>query len=77
MDYINLEVVGVFKETDKTMAIATMRVIKPEIRILNKAKAIRDIMNGTSCLNNIATFTAFMEQFRNGPTRFNSPAQGH
>ena len=44
--------------------------------MMNKAKAIRDIMNGTSCLNDIATFTAFMERFRNGPTRYDPPSQG-
>jgi hypothetical protein len=74
MDYINLEVVGVFKDTNKTMVIATIRVVKPEIHILNKAKAIWDIMNGTSYLNNIATFIAFMERFRNSLTYFNPPA---
>jgi hypothetical protein len=52
------------------MAIAAIRVIKPEIRILNKAKAIWDIMNRTSCLNNIITFIAFIERFRNSPTCF-------
>jgi hypothetical protein len=74
---MNLEVAGVFKDTDKTIATAAMRVVKPEIRTLNKAKAVRDIMNGTSYLNDVATFTAFMERFRNGPTRFDPPAQGH
>jgi hypothetical protein len=71
MDYINLEVVGVFKDTNKTIAIATIWVIKPEIRTLNKAKAIRDIINRTSYLNDITTFIAFIEQFRNSPIYFN------
>jgi hypothetical protein len=40
MDYINLEVVGVFKDTDKTITTTTIRIVKPEIRTLNKARAI-------------------------------------
>jgi hypothetical protein len=73
-DRINLELTGVFKDTNKTTAAAAMRVVEPEIRIMNKAKAVRDIMNGTSCLNDIATFIAFMERFRNSPTRFEPPS---
>jgi hypothetical protein len=31
MDYLNVEVVRVFNNTNKTIAIATIRVIDPEI----------------------------------------------
>ena len=74
MNYLNLELIGVFKDTNKTIAMVTIRIVELEIRIINKAKAIWDIMNGTSYLNNIATFTAFIERFRNSPIRYDSPS---
>ena len=74
MDRLNLELIGVFKDTNKTITIATIRIVKLEIRIINKAKAIRDIINRTSYLNNIATFTAFMERFYNSPIYYDSPS---
>jgi hypothetical protein len=75
-DRLNLEVAGVFNDTDKTMAIAATRVVEPEIRTLNRARAVQDLMSGNSCITDIGRFTAFMERFRNGPTRFDSPGQG-
>jgi hypothetical protein len=32
MDYLNIKVVGVFNNTNKTITIATIRIIDPEIR---------------------------------------------
>ena len=40
MNYLNLEVIGVFNNTNKIIAIATTRIIKLEIRILNYTRAI-------------------------------------
>jgi hypothetical protein len=40
MNYLNLEIVGVFNNTNKIIAIATTRIIEPEIRTLNRARAI-------------------------------------
>ena len=39
-DHLNLEVAEVFNNTNKIIAIATTRIIKPEIRTLNRARAI-------------------------------------
>jgi hypothetical protein len=39
-DRLNLEVVGVFNNTNKIIAIAATRVVEPEIRTLNRARAI-------------------------------------
>ena len=74
MNYLNLELIRVFKDTNKTIAIATIRIVELEIRIINKAKAIRDIINGTSYLNNITTFIAFIERFYNSPIYYDSPS---
>jgi hypothetical protein len=71
---MNLEVVGVFKDTDKTIATTAIRVVEPEIRTLNRARAVQDIINGTSYLNDIVTFIAFIERFYNSPTRFDLPS---
>jgi len=40
MDYLNLELIRVFKDTNKIIAIATIWIIELEIHIINKAKAI-------------------------------------
>ena len=74
MDRLNLELIGVFKDTNKTTAIATIWIVELEVRIINKAKAIYDIINRTSYLNNITTFIAFIEWFRNGPIYYNPPS---
>ena len=74
MDRLNLELIGVFKDTNKTTAIAAMRIVELEVRIINKAKAICDIINRTSYLNNVATFIAFIERFRNSPIRYDPPS---
>jgi hypothetical protein len=39
-DRLNLKVVGVFNNTNKTITIAATCIIKPEIRILNRTRAI-------------------------------------
>jgi len=74
MNYLNLELIGVFKDTNKIIAIATIWIIKLEVYIINKAKAIYNIINRTSYLNNIATFIAFIEWFCNGPIYYNLPS---
>ena len=40
MNYLNLKIIGVFNNTNKIIAIATTRIIKPEIRTLNYTRAI-------------------------------------
>jgi hypothetical protein len=75
-DRLNLEVAGVFNNTDKTMAIAATRIVEPEIRTLNRTRAVQDLISGNCYINDIGRFTAFMERFRNGPMRFDPPGQG-
>jgi hypothetical protein len=52
------------------MAIAAIRVIDPEIRNLNHARAIQDLLSRNSYITNIGRFITFIDRFRNGPTRF-------
>jgi hypothetical protein len=40
MDRLNTEVAGIFNNTNKTIAIATMCIVDPEIRNLNRTRAI-------------------------------------
>ena len=40
MDHLNIEVVGVFNNTNKTITIVTICIIDPEIRNLNYTRAI-------------------------------------
>jgi hypothetical protein len=40
MNRLNLKIIGVFNNTNKIIAIAATRIIEPEIRILNRTRAI-------------------------------------
>jgi hypothetical protein len=40
MDYLNLKIADIFNNTNKIIAIATTRIIKPEIYTLNYTRAI-------------------------------------